>query len=127
MFAGLTWDFYPLHTDEEYAKTTSFGRRIASGPFVFAISIGLMPIEFFGDAILGFLGVENLRHVAPVFPGNTLEVNAKVTEARLTSSGQGGVVTIEYVTSNEKEERVLEMSARFLMRRDHNDQIGQPQ
>ncbi|TDA68014.1 MAG: hypothetical protein D9V47_08885 [Clostridia bacterium] len=40
-FAGLSGDFNPLHTDEEYAKTTPFGRRIAHGLLISSISSGL--------------------------------------------------------------------------------------
>jgi MaoC like domain len=35
-FAGLTGDHYPLHTDQEFAKTTRFETRIAHGPLTFA-------------------------------------------------------------------------------------------
>jgi acyl dehydratase len=114
--AGLTWDFYPLHTDEEFAKQTRFGTRIAHGPLVYTMSIGLMPIDWFGDAIEAFLGVDGLRHTAPVYPGDTIEVHATVKEARPTSSGATGVVAVEYVTRNQRGETVMEMTAKFLMR-----------
>jgi 3-hydroxybutyryl-CoA dehydratase len=120
-FAGLTWDFYPLHTDEEYARTTQFRTRIAHGPLVYAMSIGLMPIDFFGDAIVAFLGVDRLRHKAPVFIGDTIEVHATVAEARPASGGDAGVVGIDYETKNQREETVLEMRATFLMRQTGED------
>lgn len=117
-FAGLTWDFYPLHTDDEYARTTRFGRRIAHGPLVYSMSIGLMPIDFFGDAIIAFLGVDGLRHVAPVFVGDTIEVEATVLEARPSSRGSSGVVEINYHTRNQNGDSVLTMTALFLVRAD---------
>jgi acyl dehydratase len=118
--AGLTWDFYPLHTDEEYAKQTRFGTRIAHGPLIYTMSIGLMPIDWFGDAIEAFLGVEKLRHSAPVFPGDTIDVHATVTDAKPTSKGDTGVVSVEYVTRNQRGETVLTMTATFLMRREED-------
>jgi acyl dehydratase len=120
MHAGLTWDFYPLHTDEEYAKQTRFGTRIAHGPLIYTMSIGLMPIDWFGDAIEAFLGVERLRHTAPVFAGDTIEVCATVTDAQPTSKGSSGIVSVEYVTTNQRGETVLEMTATFLMRREQD-------
>ncbi|MCJ7657852.1 MAG: hypothetical protein MUO67_01745, partial [Anaerolineales bacterium] len=40
-FAGLSGDFYQLHTDAEYGKTTPFGQRIAHGVLVMSIATGL--------------------------------------------------------------------------------------
>jgi 3-hydroxybutyryl-CoA dehydratase len=117
-FAGLTWDFYPLHTDEEFAKATRFGTRIAHGPLVYSMSIGIMPIDFFGDAIIAFAGVEDLKHRAPVFIGDTIDVTATVVGAEPTSRGDAGIVRLEYVTRNQRREEVLKMTAVFLMRRE---------
>lgn len=113
-FAGLTWDFYPLHTDERYAAGTRFGRRIAHGPLVYAMAVGLMPIDFFGDGIVAFLGLSSLRHLAPVYPGDTLHVEAEVTERRPRS--RGGVVVVHYRVVSHAEVTVMEADLEFLMR-----------
>lgn len=113
-FAGLTWDFYPLHTDELFAQSTRFGRRILQGPLVYAIAVGLMPIDFFGDAIVAFLGVKELRHIAPVYPGDTIQVRATVQET--AAKEQGGIVTIEYLVLNQDQTTVMSASMQFLMR-----------
>jgi 3-hydroxybutyryl-CoA dehydratase len=113
-FAGLTWDFYPLHTDELYAQSTRFGRRILQGPLVYAMAVGLMPIDFFGDAIVAFLGVKDLRHLAPVYPGDTIQVTATVQET--VAKGQGGIVTIEYLVLNQDHTIVMHANLQFLMR-----------
>src|SRR5450759_5895517 len=42
MYAGLSGDYNPLHTNEEYAKQTQFGSRIAHGPLVYGIAAGLL-------------------------------------------------------------------------------------
>ncbi|MER3485942.1 MAG: hypothetical protein C4345_08195, partial [Chloroflexota bacterium] len=41
MFAGLTGDYNPLHTDEEYARQTLFGGRIAHGMLGLSLAVGL--------------------------------------------------------------------------------------
>src|SRR5262245_65762765 len=43
-YAGLSGDFNPIHIDHEFAKTTPFGRPIAHGLLVLAISSGLGPV-----------------------------------------------------------------------------------
>ena len=95
--------------------TRRFGTRIAHGPLVYTMSIGLMPIDFFGDAIVAFLGADDLRHTAPVFAGDTIDVRAEVTEARATSAGDAGVVTIRYVTRNQRGETVQHGKFTFLV------------
>ena len=72
-WAGLTMDFYPLHMDEEFAKKTQFGRRIAHGPLIFAMAVGLMAkSNIFQDSIIAWLGVENMRIPLPTFTSVTL-------------------------------------------------------
>src|SRR5215471_20612610 len=72
-FARLTGDFVALHTDEAFARTTRYGRRIAHGALVFSISIGLATqMNIFGDELIAFAGVDKLRFVAPVFFGDRI-------------------------------------------------------
>lgn len=96
-FAGLTGDFYPLHVDETYASKTQFGQRIAHGPLVYSLAVGLMfQSGVFEDSILAFLGVESMRHLAPCFIGDTVAVLGTVTDSRVTSDTERAVVRIRY-------------------------------
>ena len=71
-WAGLTMDYYPLHMDEEYAKTTIFRGRIAHGPLIFSMAIGLVYLSgIYGDSIVAWLGVENMKLPAPVRIGDS--------------------------------------------------------
>jgi len=116
-FADLTGDFYPLHVDDEYARESRFGRRIAHGPLVYSLAIGLMPIEFFGDGVVAFLGVDGLRHLAPVFVGDTMHVVSEVTAAVPSkSSSSGGVVTVRYSVVTDPDLHVMTADLHFLMR-----------
>ena len=51
MYAGLSGDYNPLHINEEYAKQTQFGGRIAHGPLVYGIAPGLLFDELEMDAM----------------------------------------------------------------------------
>ena len=80
-WAGLTGDFYPLHMDHEYAAKTQFGERIAHGPMIFALAVGLVAQAGFGeDSVIAWLGVDKMRMHAPVRIGDTV---------RVTRRGQG--------------------------------------
>mgnify|MGYP002085189945 CR=1 FL=1 len=72
IYSGLSGDYNPLHTDEEFAKATEFGTRIAHGPLVYAIAAGLIfQMHLYDDTLIAFLGFENLKFTKPVKPGDT--------------------------------------------------------
>ena len=94
-FAGLSGDFNPLHTDEDFAITESpFGTRIAHGMLGAAISTGLRsPIDDW--AILAFLETTR-RFVKPIPIGVTVRLEAEVVEKRLSTTDNGrGVVAVD--------------------------------
>src|SRR3970282_742931 len=67
MFAALSGDYNPLHTNEEYCKKTQFGTRIAHGPLVYAIAAGLLfQLHLYDDTLIAFLGLDRLTFTHPV-------------------------------------------------------------
>jgi acyl dehydratase len=92
MFAGLTGDYNPVHTDELFAKQTPFGTRILHGPAVFAIATGLeFRLGLKEGTAIAFLGMTwNLK--APVKIGDTIHVHQRVDSVRLTSNPARGIV-----------------------------------
>lgn len=92
MFAALTGDYNPVHTDEEFAKTTPFGTRILHGPAVFAIATGLeFRLGIKEGTAIAFLGMEwNLK--APVKIGDTIHVFQRVDSVRPTRNPDRGIV-----------------------------------
>lgn len=116
-FAGLTGDFMELHTNEEYAKTTKFGRRIVHGALVFGVSIGLaMRMNLLDDTLLAFAGVDKLRFVSPVFIGDTVHVVKRVVERRALGAAQGTLV-FESRVLNQRGELVLVYRDKLLVKR----------
>lgn len=77
-FADVSGDFNPLHIDEEYAKKTRFGRRVAHGILMAGIISTVLGSEIPG---VGTVFVElHIRFLKPVFFDDTITANAIVTE-----------------------------------------------
>ena len=116
-FAGLSGDFFELHTNEEFAKTTPFGARIVHGALVFSISTGLMvQMNLLTESLIAFYGIEKLRFVKPVFIGDTVHVVKKVAEA-LERGADRGVITFSTTVFNQRNEPVLIYSDKLVVKR----------
>lgn len=120
-FSGLTGDSYPVHTNAEWAAQSPFEQRIAHGPLTFSLAVGCMfQSQFYGDAILAWLGASQIRATGPVFIGDTIHVFATVTESKPSKDPSRGVVSLDYKVRNQKSEDVMLLSLSMLMRaRDH--------
>jgi itaconyl-CoA hydratase len=107
-WAGLTGDFYPLHVDREYAGKTQFGERLAHGPLIFALAVGLVGLAGFGgDAPIAWLGVDRLRMLRPVKIGDTVRVTVEIKEHQATSNPLKGIQVWRYTVRNQRAEDVM--------------------
>ena len=121
---NISWENGPLHTDEEYMKTTSFGRRILGGPCLIALIAGLSTPPLYAmwrrsslDCIAG-LGIDNVRYTAPFHPDDTLTVEIEVIELRETRSRPGRLVgRIKDNAVKQDGQTVLEMERTYLLER----------
>ena len=117
-YAGLSGDFNPLHIDEEYARTTIFGTRVAHGPLVYAIAAGLLfQLHLYDDTLIAFLGFDKLKFTAPVRAGDTVRARIKVLDRRETSKPDRGIVRRELRVFNQRGECVQEAEQVFLIKR----------
>src|ERR1041384_6567144 len=94
-FAEVSGDYNPIHLDEEFAKTTRFGRRIAHGMLSGAFISAVLGYEFKERKIV-YLS-QTMRFTAPVFIGDTVTATATVTRIREDK----GIVTMETVCTNQ--------------------------
>ena len=111
-FAEVSGDFNPVHLDDEYAKTTRFGRRIAHGMLSAGFISRVLGMQLGSGGI--YLG-QTLRFMSPVFPGDTLKVVAEVLSMR-EGKGIGIASTFVYNQHGEvvvKGEATI-MSAEFV-------------
>ncbi len=114
-FSGLSGDFVELHTNEEYARRSPFGRRIAHGALVFSISTGLMTqMNLLAGTVIAFYGIDKLRFTGPVFIADTIRVIKRV--AGLERKEKGGLVTFDTKVVNQRGEPVLVYTDKLLIR-----------
>ena len=107
-FAGLTGDFNPLHTDEEFAKTTIFGSRIAHGMLTLSFLIGLVSrLGVLDGTVVAFMGINELRFKEPVRAGDTIHGEMTVQRTRVLGGRGAGIVAVELVAINQKVATVL--------------------
>ena len=92
MFAGLSGDFNPLHTDQSFAEKTPFGQRIAHGMLSASISTGLgQTLGIFEGTTLALISQE-FTYKAPVFFGDTIRLRLTVQSMRASSKGGKGTI-----------------------------------
>ncbi|PCI33275.1 MAG: dehydratase [Elusimicrobia bacterium] len=91
-FAELTGDKNRLHIDEEYAKKTPFGQRIAHGLFGVSLAAGLMhDMGIVEETVMAFRGLE-WTFKNPALIGDTLSFRMEVKSTKAVRTGGGLVV-----------------------------------
>jgi 3-hydroxybutyryl-CoA dehydratase len=78
MFAALSGDQHPQHTDAEWSARSRFGERIAHGMLVLSYAVGLMPFE--PDRVVALRRVADAAFKRPVRIGDTIHVEGQVQE-----------------------------------------------
>lgn len=113
------FDPQPFHVDEEAARRSMFGGLIASGWHTCALAMRMICDAYLLDtASAGSPGVENVRWLKPVRPGDTLRLRLEVIEARPLESKPGlGLVRNRWEMSNQHGETVLRMEGSGMIRR----------
>lgn len=108
-FAEVTGDHNPIHLDDEFAKTTRFGRRIAHGMLSASLISAVLANKLPGEGSI-YLG-QTLEFRAPVFPGD--EVTARVTVREIRKDKP--IVKLETVCVNQRGKIVIRGEATVLL------------
>lgn len=88
-FAGR-YDPQPFHLSDEAAAASPFGRLAASGWHTCAMAMAVVARYLAGRGLAGLgSGIDELRWLKPVYPGDRLTVSGKVVEARASQSRPG--------------------------------------
>lgn len=106
-FCMLTGDWNPLHCDEQAAKASRFGRRVVAGFLGMSlINAALHQWGVFANSGLAMLGIRDWKFVRPIYFGDTLKVEMRVTGKRKTSRGDAGILMREFTIRNQDGEVV---------------------
>lgn len=117
-WACLTGDFYMLHMDKEYAQKTVFKERVAHGPLIFAMSVGMAAMaNVEGRAVSAWMGDDNMRMLAPVRIGDTITLEVTVVDKQETKNPAQGMQTWRYTIRNQNDEVVMVHDMKFMMNR----------
>ena len=106
MAFARTYDNIPLHTDEEYAKTTPFGGLIAPGVMSFmSVWAKYLEVSFYEDALLAGKSTK-IEWLKPVYADDVLSGKATIT-GLVKRNAKNGLVEVSIEAYNQNGELVL--------------------
>ena len=111
-FAELSGDFSPIHIDNEYAKTTTFGKRVVHGMLLASFLSRVDGLYLPGKHALYF--TQNLEFRNPCFIGDTITVFSKVID----KSDSTKILKIESKITNQENKILLYGIGRVIVRDD---------
>jgi len=109
MFARISGDVNPAHMNDDYAKGTIFGGRIAHGMLVSGMISAVLGTMLPGPGSIYMS--QQLRFLAPVRPGDEVTARAKVTEW----DAEKGRITLLTEVTNKEGTAVITGEARLVM------------
>lgn len=116
LFAGLTGDYNPIHTDAVFAAQQPFGERIAHGLLIVSIVSGLAYrlglLEGTADALTGI----EWKFRGPVKIGDTIRARLMASKKRALPGHSGGLVTFDVTVLNQRDEEVQKGSWTVVVR-----------
>ena len=113
LFSLMSMNQHPLHIDEHYAAGTQHGRRLVAGPLVISLVIGMSQADIGGRA-LETLDYSNVRHLGPVFHGDTIYAESTVV-MKEELPNQRGLVVVATRGLNQREETILTLERKIVV------------
>lgn len=116
-FSLLTMNHHPVHTNIDYAQRNQHGKILVVGTLVFSLAVGMTVPDISGKAIAN-LGYEQIKHLNPVFIGDTIYVKTKILDKRESKSKKDrGIVYVETIAYNQEGKEVLSFRRNVLVKK----------
>ena len=120
LFASLTGDWHPIHTNVEYAKKAFFGERIAHGMLTLCVGSALIfrlgPFVALPKSFIAFYGMDSVRFTGPVKIGDTIHCVVQVEKLEAKDDRTGVIVSKNFIR-NQRDEDVVVYTTRALVGR----------
>ena len=113
LFSLMSMNQHPVHIDEHYAAGTQHGRRLAAGPMVISLVIGMSQADIGGRA-LETLNYSDVRHLGPVFHGDTIYAESTVV-LKEELPNERGLVVVSTRGINQREETILTLRRKIVV------------
>ncbi len=124
IFAALTGDWHPIHTNVEFAKKAFFGERIAHGMLTLCVGSALIfrlgPFVALPKSFIAFYGMDSVRFTGPVKIGDTIHCVVQVEKLEAKDDRTGIIVSRNSIR-NQRDEDVVVYTTRALVGRKPRD------
>ena len=107
LYAISTGDTHPMFLSEEYAKSFGWKTQIVPGLLSYSIAVGLMIQSGFISDVMAYMGTDKMRFLAPVYPYDTIRVEAEVLSKKKAKTGNW-ISTYKWVIRNQNNEATAE-------------------
>ena len=118
LFSAMTHNPQPLHIDAEFAAASQHGQRLVNSLFTLGLVIGLSVGDTTLGTTIGNLGMEQVEFPNPVFIGDTIRVQTRITDRRESKTRPDrGIVWFEHIGRNQRDEVVCQCLRKGMMLR----------
>lgn len=117
LFCLLTMNHHPVHLNADYACKNQHGKILVVGTLVFSLAVGITVPDVSGKAIAN-LDYECIKHLSPVFIGDTIYVRSRVLDKRESKSkNDRGIIYVESTAYNQDGLDVLSFRRHVLVKK----------
>ena len=105
LFCMMTMAGSPIHIDSNFAKNEMLhGKNLVVGTYIYSLLTGMSVSDISGKAIAS-LEVNQLKHLLPVYNGDTIYASTEILNKRLSKSRPGeGILSVRTTGINQNDQ-----------------------